>query len=105
MLRMGEYAAWWKKRALMNHEVEFQTSTLKSKMSGVPENVMLHLTRGDGSEAFVPCNAHTNVDALTWLRRPSPPELPSDITRVRKFNPWIPLIRLEDRISNMFRSK
>ncbi len=92
---MIEYARWWNARSAAGPVPELSGSSLRIR-GDIPPDVRLHLTQFDGREAFVPLQREINLEAVTWSERPAPRQLAEDILRTRRFNPWIPVVRVED---------
>ena len=131
--RMIDYASWWKKRDCEGWRIAVDGSWIRVEIppgsvpagpgqaASVPHapvspgsmpaepspsgsgDPWLHIIRPDGMEAFHSMSPALELGQLEWQRPPSPPALPSDIARIRRFNPWIPIIRTEDRIASLFR--
>lgn len=104
-VRMIDYARWWKKRSasLMGIAVDGQHLTITT---GAPaDDVFVHLTLGNGRESFMPAPVKVEMDSLEWQECPQPLPLPPDADRARRFNPWIPLNRLEDFVFGIFKLK
>ncbi len=99
--RMIDFARWWRERdaALDSLSIDDQGARLGSDAPAV----QIHLTKGDGTETFVRPSPAADFRNMHWARKPEPVPLPGDIRRIRRFNPWIPLIRLEDRIFGALR--
>ncbi|MGA2623444.1 MAG: polysaccharide deacetylase family protein [Bacteroidota bacterium] len=104
-VRMIDYARWWKKRSASFRGIAVDGQSLNVTIGTPADDVFLHLTLGDGRESFVPARLGVEMDSLEWSERPRPLPLPPDADRVRKFNPWIPLHRLEDFVFGIFKTK
>ena len=98
-LRMTEYASWWKLRSAIDVRLRIENSVLGVRVNAADPEVLLHVTNGDGNEAFIPADTSISLSAIPWRPVPVPLALPPDIRRVRDFNPWVPLIRVEDFIT------
>lgn len=104
-VRMIDYAKWWKRRDQCNFIADYDNNYLYIKTNSLPNDVWLHIVRPDGKEAFSAIQSNIDLGRLEWQSQPDISALPSDIPRIRKFNPWILLINAEDFVTNMFRSK
>lgn len=85
---MLDYARWWKKRLRYRPEIVFENDQLKTQSSKQPDDsVGLRVVKPDKSEAFVVASAEIDLQSLTW--RPARPvaNAPSDIRRIREFDP------------------
>jgi len=98
-LRMTDYASWWKLRSAIELKLSIENSVLGVRVNAADPEVLLHVTTGDGMEAFIPADGSISLPAIPWRAVPEPVPLPGDIRRVRDFNPWVPLVRVEDFIS------
>lgn len=99
---LGEYARWWKRRSAVSFEPSVDGDTLRMSGSPAPEDLRCRLTRADGSEAFAPISGSLDLRAADWTPPPEPLALPKDIGRIRAFNPWIPINRMEDFVHRIF---
>lgn len=97
--RMIDYARWWKRRCSANFELHCERSTISARFPDPPPDVPLHITRIDDTEAFAPVQSSIDLDRLTWMPKPEAPFPPPDIHRIRRFNPWIPVIRAGNMLS------
>jgi hypothetical protein len=110
--RMIDYAAWWRRRSCEGWEIthDGSTITVQQPAQGVAEGAepqgwgkpFLRIVGKDGLEAFHPAEASIDLDTLEWHAPQGAPDLPADILRARKFNPWIPIIRAEDAMARFF---
>ncbi len=97
---LGEYARWWKVRSSVAFEAELDGGLLR--LSGAAENVRCRMTLADGTEAWAKLGSAVETRSLSWTSVSAPLSLPARIGRIRKFNPWIPLNRLEDAFHRKF---
>jgi hypothetical protein len=102
-MTMREFAAWWKKRSAVSLDMNFTGSRLVSVTPVTDPDFRLHITRVDGSETIGQIGDSIDVDRLNWTKIPAPAMHPPDIARIRRFNPWIPINVIEDRITGFFR--
>ena len=102
VLRMIDYALWWKARNLISPNIQLHDNVCSVTTAQTSPTHWLHCTRGDGTEAFSPLVERIELDRLTWTPIPPAPELPSDISPIRKFNLWIPLLRVQDFLFKPF---
>jgi hypothetical protein len=121
--RMIDFAAWWKERNSEGWRISAEGSSLGVEIPPVEDQAgrpstgdvhkgtmsedfgkpWLHIIRPGGMEAFHSPGPELNLGDLKW-EKPAPwPPLPADIARIRKFNPWIPIIRIEDRLASLFK--
>jgi hypothetical protein len=99
VLRMADYASWWKLRSAIDVRLRIENSVLGVRANAADPEVLLHVTNGEGNEAFIPTDTNISLSAIPWAPVPGALPLPADIRRVRDFNPWVPLIRVEDFIT------
>ena len=104
-VRMIDYARWWKRRSASFTELAVKGKSLVVAAGTPAEDVFLHLTLGDGRESFARVRSEVELDSLEWRGCPPPLPLPPDADRARRFNPWIPLNRLEDFVSGILKTK
>jgi hypothetical protein len=98
-VRMLEYARWWKKRNGAIVSIEYDGTTIAVSGTAELQDLNIHATRSDGTESFLKQTASISESEIQWKTKPAPVPLPDDIERVTKFNPWVPLIRVEDFIN------
>lgn len=100
--RMIDVARWWKRRDSVLNRLEIHGAEVV--LPGDAPDVRIRVTKDDGTELFVGSADAGGWAGMPWNPRPRPLPLPGDIRRIRRFNPWIPLIRLEDRIFGSLRA-
>ncbi len=98
---MSAFARWWKRRVADDCSFRANGTDLIVGAKQKMEAVELHLTRADGREAFHAAEGTVHLGSLRWESVPDPIPLPGDITRMRRFNPWIPLQRAEDAMRRL----
>jgi hypothetical protein len=96
---MGAFAAWWKIRSACKMLIETDGEKLFVSGPAVPGSVRLRVSRPGGDECFCKVQSEISLEQSAWRPPPARIPLPSDISRVRKFNPWVPLIRLQDKLA------
>lgn len=102
--RMMDYASWWKKRNEVGLSIEFVDSQLSIAAKSPHDDCWLHMSKEDGTESFIPVQVAIDLRAVRWVKCTNRRPLPEDYTRIRRFNPWTPMIRLQDRIFNFYKS-
>ncbi len=95
-------ARWWKTRSGLRPEFTIEENTMTTDGGTPPPGLMVHVTKGDGTECWVPFGTGNDLAGLRWTSRPTDAAVHPDIRRTRRFNPWIPLIRMEDYLHNSF---
>ena len=103
-VRMVDFVAWWKGRGGVRLEVDSDHSHLIVKTDTSSETVWLHITRSNGTEGFVPIQPSIDLQTLPWKSCPQSMPLPKDFLKIKKFNPRIPFVRVEDFFYKMFHS-
>jgi hypothetical protein len=101
--RMSEYASWWKGRNTAGWRISVEGESLTIQTPAAAAEPVLHIVRRDGSEAFSAPAPSIDLARLKWSPAPEPPRLPPDMSRIRAFNPWIPIVRAEDWVMNFLR--
>ncbi|TAK52502.1 MAG: hypothetical protein EPO24_15185, partial [Bacteroidetes bacterium] len=96
-VRFGEYASWWKQRAAAKIDIHFATDTLTIQQSNVETSVYLHITTENGFEAFHSITKQLPLKELSWQNIPPSHDIPKNIARIRKCNPWITIIKVQDK--------
>lgn len=97
--RMVDYALWWKRRLEVKVDIRINDAVIDLDITSPEATVWLHITRGDGTEAFAPMDRQIHLDHLTW--QPVPIPMRRDHMTSRRFNPWIPINMIEDRLSHV----
>ena len=101
---LGEYARWWKVRESVALEAETDGDRVTLASAGSAGNVQCRITRSDGTETWAPVGGSVELRSLAWTPVRTPAALPKGVERTRKFNPWIPLNRLENAFHRKFLS-
>ncbi len=99
-IRMSEYCAWWKKR--IESRVEYSVEGKEVRTAHPQDDLWIRIVYPNGKEAIVPAVGSIDLSTAGFSSPPETPALPDDIDRIRKFNPWIPVIRMQDRMSRLF---
>lgn len=96
MMTMGEYARWWKTRTAASAMVTLSDARILIA-SDVGDALQFRVS-SDMGEEFLPTGGDYRLSGLIWKQPSLPEPLPADIARIRKFNPWAVLIRIENFI-------
>ncbi len=91
-----EYASWWKERHNGTFSADYTNGALSFKSEISESSVWIHITKPDGMETFMPLNRTSISENIPWTKKPNPSPLPDKLTRIRKYNPWISIIRSQD---------
>ncbi|MBI4810388.1 MAG: polysaccharide deacetylase family protein [Ignavibacteriales bacterium] len=102
-LRMIDYARWWKKRSSLSLKISIEQDTMQIESQQKDSDHWIHITRPDGQESFCSIKPTIHLPLLKWSKRPVLQIPPSDIDRIRKYNPWITINRIEDYFHKLFR--
>ncbi|HZY11061.1 MAG TPA: polysaccharide deacetylase family protein [Bacteroidota bacterium] len=102
--RMMDYASWWKTRDDVGPSIELKDLRLNITAKALHDDCWFHLSKNDGIESFVPMRPTIDLRTVHWVKYSNRRYLPEDYDRIRRFNPWIPMIRLQDRIFNFYKS-
>ncbi len=100
---MIDIARWWKRRAQLQFDATLDGDSLTIKGIGQYEDSRLRITRTDGAEAYTPTENYIDLNKLLLRRPPVTEVVPDNIPRIRKFNPWIVVNRLEDAVRRITR--
>jgi hypothetical protein len=100
---MHEIARWWALRWNTVPDLRIEGTMVGAGPAGVPEGCTIHCTLSDGRESWLSSPSLTELSSLRWSARPQAPPLPSDLKRIRRFNPWIPVTRAEDYVYRKLR--
>ncbi|MGA9115210.1 MAG: hypothetical protein WB626_00365 [Bacteroidota bacterium] len=99
----GAYAAWWGSRGAVSVTVRAEGSRVRSEGRG-PATVALHVTAPGGTEAFLPLEGSASLeDGSVFSPAVRPEPAPSDIRRIRAFDPRTALADLYTRIGRRLR--
>ncbi len=102
-LRMIDFAQWWKRRSQANLQVSIDGERLHIIAQGVSPDCWIHLTNPTGSEAFCPINSIVDLSNLNWVKCPIAKTIPSDLKKIRRYNPWVMINRIEDNVQRILR--
>lgn len=102
-LRMIDYARWWKKRSSLSLKISIEQDTMQIESQQKDSDHWIHITRPDGQESFCPIRTSILLPSLKWSKRPTIQIPPSDMNRIRKYNPWIIINRIEDYFHKLFK--
>jgi predicted deacetylase len=102
-VRMIDFASWWMRRGSDECQISIEGSSVRVGREAAADSPVpwLHIIRPDGMEAFTEPGSGVELDSLDWKAPPAWPPLPSDIGRTRRFNPWIPIIRAQDKTTSL----
>lgn len=98
-----DYANWWEKRNNIADEISINDKDIIIKTEQVSEDIWYHLTNQHGEEVKIPFQSTINLDKLEWQGKAEDYSLPIDINRIRKLNPWITIIRIEDFFTKLLK--
>ena len=103
VMRLIDFARWWKKRETSMPEPELRDTTIVMHGSSSGSEAWLHITRADAVECFVPSSPSIDLKSISWTAREDAMAMPADYARIRRYNPWIIINGIEDRITGLFR--
>jgi len=104
-LRFIEFVNWWKKRVATELNIELDGNVLRLDSSENMNDCSLKITPNNGTEYFCQVQSVINMDEVQWRSTPKAKPLPDDYLRIRKFNPWISFIHLQDRVVGKLKRK
>lgn len=85
---MLDFARWWKKRLSYRFAIEFENGTCTVQSTKVPDDSLwLRIIRPDKAEGFVRPSREIDLNTLEWEPQRSDYLPPSDIRRIREFDP------------------
>ncbi len=99
-MTMAEFARWWKIRAAVRFSAVLKEGNIYIKDRMPADNIALRISRDSNTESIVSPQSVINLDTVVWKKKPSA-TLPPDIRRIRKFNPWIPVNRIENYVHSL----
>jgi len=91
-----EYAEWWKARHTGTFVADYTGGALSFKSEIKDPSIRVHITKPDGMETFMPLNRTTISENIIWKKKPDSIPYPKRLSRIRKYNPWISIIRSQD---------
>jgi hypothetical protein len=99
-IHMGEFCRWWSTRCevLTGTALALAGSDLEVRFRAGGKGLWVRMTRPGGKEALVPAEPHIDLEKVSWRQELHAVPQPGDISRIRGFNPWVVLIRLEDSL-------
>lgn len=87
-----EFARWWKKRLNHQFEIHFEEGMLTlNSQSPIDASVKMRVIQPDGREAFVSSHSDIKLSSLAWTSARPVAQTPSDIRRIREFDPRVML--------------
>jgi peptidoglycan/xylan/chitin deacetylase (PgdA/CDA1 family) len=95
-MRMTNYADWWKKRNEIKTNMSFNENCLKVRGENHPDDVYFRITTSDGREALVQVSESNDLSGIQFRKKPLAMVPPKDISRIRKFNKWMLINKIED---------
>ncbi|MEK9139126.1 MAG: hypothetical protein AAB393_18555, partial [Bacteroidota bacterium] len=85
---LGDFASWWKKRAVSPLSLHLEGSMVRVELpDAFDASVHVRLTNASGYEAIVRPQTLLDLSSLVWTKSAPMPEVPSDIRRLRDFDP------------------
>jgi hypothetical protein len=100
---MGEFSAWWRRRMKISFACESTANNIHLGLQEhVNDDIFIHITKPDGTEAIVPRAAQITLETVRWESKPAAFLFPDDFLRQRRFNYRIPLIKTTDALHRFF---
>ncbi|HXF99704.1 MAG TPA: polysaccharide deacetylase family protein [Bacteroidota bacterium] len=84
---MSEYARWWKKRLKVMPGFDLEKNTLRMNIAHPEPSVWVRIVRPDMRAVLVPPFDVVDLEAMNWLPPQTVALPPSDIHRIREFDP------------------
>jgi hypothetical protein len=86
-LSYSQFASWWTTRAETSAEIEFDPGTQRLTIHGRGAKALQwHVVAPDNTEAFLSPGGSVDLASLTRKGRPSRPEPPANLSRIRAFD-------------------
>ena len=104
-MTMHNFVRWWKRRAEQPLRAHLDGTTMQIRSAPGGNDVFVALTRPDGSVATSAAKGSVNLDDLPWNVQHARVRSAVEYKRIRRPNPWIPVIRVEDFIYKHVRTK
>ncbi|MBI3194564.1 MAG: polysaccharide deacetylase family protein, partial [Ignavibacteriae bacterium] len=102
-VRFIDYATWWKKRVAQQLKIDLDENVLCIDCLDKDTDYRLRITRKDETKSVCQVQSLITLDELQQQIIPKVHPLPNDYLRIRKFNPWISFIHLQDYIFSKIR--
>ncbi|MBI5214189.1 MAG: polysaccharide deacetylase family protein [Ignavibacteriae bacterium] len=104
-VRFIDYATWWKKRVAQQLNIDLHEHVLSMYCSDENTNDRIRITRKNETESMCEVQSLIPLDELRWQLTPEVHPFPNNYLRIRKYNPWISFIHLQDYIFSKLSSK
>jgi len=98
VVTMGSYASWWNGRRSEGMHVELRDGVISVDQTLAPKGYHLRIVGRDGKAAIVATDSAIHLDSVVWKWLPKPYAYPSDVMRVKAFNPRIPITLAVDAL-------
>ena len=96
-----DYSRWWKRRNDHNLQMTIEDQILHVTISNPAADVWLNIVMPNGRNTIAPIKPAIDFQNLVWTDTAAIARLPIDFERIRKFNPWIPFIGIQDKINGI----
>lgn len=95
-LTMHQFAEWWNKREKAKIRIVQEGPILKVDTEHVFSELKLRLSSPTGKETITTIDPMFELDKISWQEKEIPLPLPKDFQRIRKFNKWMLINKIED---------
>ncbi|MDP2207397.1 MAG: polysaccharide deacetylase family protein [Bacteroidota bacterium] len=95
-LTMHQFAEWWNKREKANVIIQQDGTILNVNTEHAIPELRLRLASPAGKETITASEPSIELDKISWQEKEIPLPLPKDIHRIRKFNIWMLINKIED---------
>jgi hypothetical protein len=95
-MRMTDYADWWKKRNEIKMNMSLNENRIEVRGENPTDDIYLRITTGDGRDALAQVSESIDLSRIQFRKKTLPMAPPKDISRIRKFNKWMVINKIED---------
>ncbi len=92
-----EYSNWWKVRSSIKLSIESENRKLIINPNNY-NDYYFRLLNAKGEVAFNKISKEIDVTKLSWEEQKRVLSIPADIEKTRKFNPWMLINKIEDKL-------
>jgi hypothetical protein len=103
-IRLIDYAHWWKKRCSAHFDAVYQEENISLNFTQTPQDVWIRIALPDGTESFTLPQNSIRIHSLHKENKPISFEMPDDIERIREFNPYIVINKIENYFHSLLHS-
>lgn len=95
-LTMHQFAEWWNKREKVKAMIQQDGTILNVQTEHTIPEMRLRLVSPAGKEIITASEPLIEIEKICWREKEIPLPLPKDFHRIRKFNIWMLINKIED---------